>query len=72
MLIPATEKNKLKRNSRKKELTNLKTEFTHLFEQKIGPQYQYLKVIREELPEDGIFVDEVTQVGFASWYAFPT
>ena len=72
MLIPATEKNKLQRNSRKKELTNLKTEFTHLFEQKIGPQYQYLKVIREELPEDGIFVDEVTQVGFASWYAFPT
>ena len=39
---------------------------------KIAPQMGYLRVIREELPEDGFFVDEVTQVGFASWYAFPT
>ena len=31
----------------------------------------YLDVIREELPEDGIFVDEVTQVGFTSWFGFP-
>ncbi len=31
----------------------------------------YLDVIREELPRDGIFVDEVTQVGFVSWYGFP-
>ena len=30
-----------------------------------------LKVIREELPEDGFLVDEVTQVGYASWYGFP-
>ena len=31
----------------------------------------YLEAIRAELPEDGIFVDEVTQVGFASRLAFP-
>ena len=31
----------------------------------------YLDVIRQELPRDGIFVDEVTQVGFVSWYGFP-
>lgn len=37
----------------------------------VGPQMAYLKVIREELPSDGIFVDEVTQVGFVSWYGFP-
>ena len=41
------------------------------FEENIGPQLEILNVIREELPEDGFFVDEVTQVGFASWYAFP-
>ena len=32
---------------------------------------QILKVIREELPEDGFLVDEVTQVGYASWFGFP-
>lgn len=31
----------------------------------------YLDVIRACLPKDGFFVDEVTQVGFASWYGFP-
>jgi len=32
----------------------------------LEPQANYLKAIRDELPEDGIFVDELTQVGFAS------
>jgi acetolactate synthase-1/2/3 large subunit len=31
----------------------------------------YLDVIRKALPRDGYFVDEVTQVGFVSWYGFP-
>ena len=38
---------------------------------KLGPQLGYLAAIRAELPEDGIFVDEVTQVGFAARLAFP-
>jgi acetolactate synthase I/II/III large subunit len=38
---------------------------------KLGPQLAYLAAIRTELPEEGIFVDEVTQVGFASRLAFP-
>ena len=37
----------------------------------LHPQCDYLRAIRAELPEDGIFVDEVTQVGFASRLAFP-
>src|SRR5205085_1251201 len=32
---------------------------------------EFLAVIRAELPEDGIFVDEVTQIGFASRLLFP-
>jgi len=32
----------------------------------LQPQSDYLNLIREELPPDGIFVDELTQVGFAS------
>ena len=37
----------------------------------LEPQLSYLKIIREELGEDGIFVDELTQVGFASRIAYP-
>jgi len=39
--------------------------------EKLGPQLAFLDAIRAELPEDGIFVDEVTQVGFAARLAFP-
>jgi acetolactate synthase I/II/III large subunit len=38
---------------------------------KLTPQLSYLAAIREALPEDGIFVDEVTQLGFVSRLAFP-
>jgi acetolactate synthase I/II/III large subunit len=38
---------------------------------KLNPQAAYLEAIRAELPEDGIFVDEVTQIGFASRLLFP-
>ncbi len=38
---------------------------------KLGPQLAILEAIRAELPEDGIFVDEVTQVGFAARLALP-
>ena len=39
----------------------------------LEPQATYLRIIREEMPDDGIFVDELTQVGFASrilWEAY--
>ena len=35
------------------------------------PQLAFLDAIRAELPEDGIFVDEVTQIGFAARLALP-
>jgi acetolactate synthase I/II/III large subunit len=38
---------------------------------KLAPQLAFLEVIRAELPENGIYVDEVTQVGFAARIAFP-
>ena len=37
----------------------------------IGPQIAFLDAIRAELPEHGILVDEVTQLGFAARLAFP-
>src|SRR5207248_8959471 len=38
---------------------------------KLAPQIAFLDAIRAELPEDGIFVDEVTQIGFAARLLFP-
>tara|TARA_R110002096_G_scaffold309403_2_gene503914 strand:- start:9188 stop:10816 length:1629 start_codon:yes stop_codon:yes gene_type:complete len=35
------------------------------------PQVAYMKVIREELPEDGYFVSDLTQIGYASRDGFP-
>jgi acetolactate synthase I/II/III large subunit len=38
---------------------------------KLAPQIGFLEAMRNELPEDGIFVDEVTQLGFAARLLFP-
>ncbi|TFZ02646.1 TPP-binding protein [Ramlibacter henchirensis] len=35
------------------------------------PQLDYIRAIREVLPEDGIFVEDMTQVGYTSRVAFP-
>jgi len=61
----------LRRRSREEELTERKRALDAEIRAKVGPQMAYLDAIRGVLPEDGIFVDEVTQVGFASWYGFP-
>src|SRR6516164_6047541 len=39
--------------------------------QKVQPQMAYLNILREVLPRDAIVTDELSQVGFASWYGFP-
>ena len=38
---------------------------------KLAPQLAFLEAIRAELPENGIYVDEVTQIGFAARLALP-
>jgi acetolactate synthase-1/2/3 large subunit len=39
--------------------------------QSVQPQMAYLNILREVLPANAIVTDEVSQVGFASWYGFP-
>lgn len=39
--------------------------------QRIQPQIAYLNVIRDVLPRDGFFVEELCQAGFASYFGFP-
>lgn len=37
----------------------------------VQPQMGYLKVIREVLPDDGFFVEEISQMGFTARFGFP-
>lgn len=37
----------------------------------IQPQMAYLDILRDVLPHNAIVTDELSQVGFASWYGFP-
>jgi acetolactate synthase-1/2/3 large subunit len=39
--------------------------------QKAQPQWSLVETIRDALPEDGIVVDEVTQLGYIIWYGYP-
>ncbi len=38
---------------------------------KLSPQYEFVQAMRAALPEDGFFVDEMTQVGYVARLAFP-
>jgi acetolactate synthase-1/2/3 large subunit len=59
-----------KRASRKAEMEERQAKLRERF-RKIGPQLAFLEAMRAELPEGGIFVDEVTQMGFAARIALP-
>ena len=58
------------RPSRAAELGEVKRAI-HQEIQKVRPHVQYLAAIRDVLPRDGFFVEEICQAGFASYYAFP-
>ncbi|MCC6212557.1 MAG: hypothetical protein IT513_16080 [Burkholderiales bacterium] len=58
------------RASREEEFRAIKRAAREEF-QKVQPQMAYLDAIREVLPRDGFFVEEISQVGFASRFGFP-
>ncbi len=70
-LVDVVPAHNLRRPSREVELTGLKNGLREELSSVLAPQMAYLKVIRDLLPEDGFFVDEVTQMGFAAWLDFP-
>jgi acetolactate synthase-1/2/3 large subunit len=69
-LIDALAKRNAKRRSRKADMQKRQGEWKERLA-KLTPQVAFLQAIRAELPEDGIFVDEVTQIGFAARLALP-
>ena len=58
------------RVSRVKEFAALNQKARERFSA-VQPQIDYLDAIREALPRDGFFVEEISQVGFAARFAFP-
>ena len=71
LLVPLVEKHNRRRASRKSEMLALKEETAARLASALEPQAAFLRVIREELGEDGIFVEELTQVGYASRQVMP-
>ena len=57
--------------SRKEELEALKSRTLAKLADRLGPQCEYLEAIRAELPDDGIYVEDLTQVGYVGRVAFP-
>ena len=69
-LIDALAKTNIKRASRHDEMQERQAAMRARLA-KLAPQLAFLDAIRAELPEDGILVDEVTQLGFAARLGFP-
>ncbi len=69
-LVAALEKRMDKRPSRRDELLAHKARMAEKYST-LEPQLSYLKAIQDEMPDDGIFVEEVTQIGFVSRFALP-
>jgi acetolactate synthase-1/2/3 large subunit len=69
-LIDELEKYNAPRAPRRDEMLERQAKLRQRFA-KLAPQLGFLDVIRAEMPEDGIYVDDVTQIGFAARLAFP-
>jgi acetolactate synthase-1/2/3 large subunit len=70
-LLAELPKHNAKRASRKAEMQERQAVWRKRFESKIGPQVAFLDAIRAELPEDGILVEDITQIVFAARVAYP-
>ncbi len=71
MLLDALPKHNRKRPSRRDEMLDVKAEAAKIMEDLAGPQMAWLRVMRDVLPDDGLFVDEFTQIGYVSRVGFP-
>jgi acetolactate synthase-1/2/3 large subunit len=69
-LIDAARKAGVPRSGRLGAIQQAKIELDRELREKL-PEIAFLDAIRDVLPHDGIFVDELCQAGFVSWLRFP-
>jgi len=70
-LLPALRKRGYRKSSGRRAAIREATAAALKEIQEIQPQMAYLNILREVLPSNAIVTDELSQVGFASWYGFP-
>ena len=70
-LCHALKKRNVSRADQTAKFKSIKQDFRKELEHTITRQVEYLDVIRDALPEDGILVDELTQVGHVTKLAMP-
>jgi len=70
-LYDVLKKQKVSRVDQSAKFKSIKQEFRKELERTITRQVEYLDVIRDALPENGILVDELTQVGHVTKLALP-
>ena len=69
-LIERLDRFNRRRVSREDEMKGRQARLREL-RQPLAPQLGFVDAIRRELPEDGIYVDDVTQIGFVARIAMP-
>jgi len=70
VLVDRLARHNKKRNGRAEAIREVKAQTAQRLAV-LKPQLEYLEAIRAALPEDGIFVDELTQIGYAARLALP-
>jgi len=70
-LADALTARKLDRPSRAENITAIRKDFEQGLTKELAPQLAYLDVIRSEMADDDVLVDEMTQVAYVGRYGFP-
>jgi len=70
-LLPQVASRISRKPGRREELRLVKAALAADIETDVQPQMSWLGAIRAALPREGIFCDEITQCGYASWYGLP-
>jgi acetolactate synthase-1/2/3 large subunit len=70
-LVEAIRANGYRREKGRRQIITEASRLAETQIQVVQPQMAYLNVLRQVLPRDAFVTDELSQVGFASWYGFP-
>jgi acetolactate synthase-1/2/3 large subunit len=70
VLADRLEKHARRHSGRAAHVAGIKAAATKKIHETLAPQIAYLEAIRKALPDDGILVDELTQIGYAARFAW--
>ena len=72
VLAQYLEKHARKHSGRAEHVAGIKAAAAKKIHETLARQIAYLEAMRKALPDDGILVDELTQMGYAARFAWPT